>query len=119
MLSYKFAKKYFKQLYILREILEWPGELFWELCDENGILLVYEQFEVDKDIFYEFKVQGLPTVIKLKDGKETGRLFGLQPVNKLTELISNNYDSLAYSFDSEERFLSSYRKLVGKGGKYG
>ena len=27
----------------------------------------------------------------------------------------DNYDSLAYSFDSKERFLSSYRKLVGNG----
>ena len=35
MLSYKFAKKYFKQLYILREILEWPGELFWDLCEKH------------------------------------------------------------------------------------
>lgn len=63
-----------------------------ELCNENGVLLVYEQFEFDKDIFHEFNVQGLPTVIKLKDGKEIGRLVGLQPVNKLTELISSNYD---------------------------
>ena len=63
-----------------------------ELCSENNILLVYEQFEIDKQMFKEFKVQGLPTVIKLKDGKETGRLVGLQPVNKLTELINSNYD---------------------------
>lgn len=63
-----------------------------ELCNENDTLLVYEQFEFDKDIFREFKVQGLPTLIKLKDGRETGRLVGLQPINKLTELIKSNCD---------------------------
>ena len=63
-----------------------------ELCNENDVLLVYEQFEFDKNTFHEFKVQGLPTVIKLKDGEETGRLVGLQPVNKLTDLIGSDND---------------------------
>lgn len=63
-----------------------------ELCSENNTLLVYEQFEIDKPMFKEFKVQGLPTVIKLQDGKEVGRLVGLQPVNKLIDLIGSNRD---------------------------
>jgi thioredoxin 1 len=61
-----------------------------ELCNENGILLVYEQFEVDKDIFHEFKVQGLPTVIKLKDGEETGRLVGLHTIQEIDSLIKGD-----------------------------
>lgn len=63
-----------------------------ELCSEKNCLLVYEQFEIDKPMFKEFNVQGLPTVIKLKDGEETGRLVGLQPINKLTDLISSDND---------------------------
>lgn len=34
-MKYKTVKKYFKQLYILRGILEWPGELFWDLCEKH------------------------------------------------------------------------------------
>jgi thioredoxin-like negative regulator of GroEL len=53
------------------------------------LLLFHANFS---NIFHEFNVQGLPTVIRLKDGKEVGRLVGLQPVNKLTDLIGSNYD---------------------------
>lgn len=58
-----------------------------EICMDKGCMLVYEQFEVDKDQFRNYKVQGLPTVIKLKDGVETGRLVGLHSPSQLAELI--------------------------------
>ena len=60
------------------------------LCDANGILLVYEQFEFDKDIFHEFKVQCLPTIIKLEAGKETGRLVGLHSIPEIDSLIKGD-----------------------------
>ena len=61
-----------------------------ELCNDNGILLVYEQFEFDKEIFHEFNVQGLPTVIRLKDGEETGRLVGLHTIPEIDNLIKGD-----------------------------
>ena len=60
------------------------------LCDANDVLLVYEQFEFDKNTFNEFKVQGLPTVIKLKDGEETGRLVGLHTIPEIDSLIKGD-----------------------------
>ena len=61
-----------------------------ELCEVNGILLVYEQYEFDKDAFHEFNVQGVPTIIKLKDGEETGRLVGLHAIPEIDSLIKGD-----------------------------
>ena len=63
-----------------------------EICQDNGVKLIYNDFEGHKDIFKEYGVQGIPTIIRIKDGEEVGRLTGLQPVDKLTHLISSNYD---------------------------
>ena len=60
------------------------------LCDANGVLLVYEQFEFNKETFHEFHVQGLPTIIKFKNGEETGRLVGLHTIPEIDSLIKGD-----------------------------
>ena len=58
-----------------------------ELCEEYGCLLVHNDFEFNKEEFTNYKVQGIPTVIRLRDGKEIGRLSGLHRPHDLMKLI--------------------------------
>ena len=61
-----------------------------EICNANDVLLVYNEFEFNKEEFANYKVQGIPTVIKLKDGRETGRLVGLHSIPEIDSLIKGD-----------------------------
>lgn len=61
-----------------------------DICNANDILLVYSDFEFNKEEFTNWNVQGVPTIIKLKDGKETGRLVGLHSIPQIDSLIKGD-----------------------------
>ena len=42
--------------------------------------------EEDTDLFIEYKVMGVPTFVKLEDGKETNRKSGYRTIKELKEL---------------------------------
>lgn len=56
--------------------------------DDVSILKV--DFDENKDLTEEYGVTGYPTLVLLKDGKETGRLQGLQQKPVITKLIEEN-----------------------------
>lgn len=59
-----------------------------EFGDEVAILKV--DFDQSKDLTEEYGVTGYPTLVLLKDGKEVGRLQGLQQKPVIINLIKEN-----------------------------
>lgn len=56
--------------------------------DDVKILKI--DFDQNKELTAQYNVTGYPTLVLLKDGKEAGRLTGLQQKPKIAELIDQN-----------------------------
>ena len=61
-----------------------------DICNANDVLLVYNEFKFNKQEFIDWKVQGVPTIIKLKNGEETGRLVGLHSISQIDSLVKED-----------------------------
>lgn len=58
-----------------------------KIAVENNIPIYYLSYDTDKKYFEDYKVQGLPTVIRQDKGEEVGRLVGLHPVQEVRKLL--------------------------------
>lgn len=60
-----------------------------DIALKNNIPIYYISYDNDKQYFTDYKVQGIPTVIKQVNGKEVGRLVGLHTVSDINKLIGD------------------------------
>lgn len=58
-----------------------------DIALKNNIPIYYITYDDDKQYFTDYKVQGIPTVIKQVNGKEVGRLVGLHPAQEVRKLL--------------------------------
>lgn len=56
----------------------------------NELTILKIDFDQNKDLTEEYGVTGYPTLILLKDGKEAGRLQGLQQKPVIIKLVEEN-----------------------------
>jgi len=56
----------------------------------NDLTILKIDFDQNKDLTEEYGVTGYPTLILFKDGKEAGRLQGLQQKPVIIKLVEDN-----------------------------
>lgn len=56
--------------------------------DNSNIELISINVDEETDISRQYKIRSIPTLLKIKDGTEVGRLVGNHPKSKIKEFLS-------------------------------
>ncbi len=61
-----------------------------ELSSDNEIKMVKIDIDEEQELALNNGVQGVPTIIAFKNGKEVSRFSGFRPIDELKSFISRN-----------------------------